>query len=96
LAWFFPRRRNARLVDRSRCRVGKESKRFRADASDPVTARSSLTTPSPQNASCAIFAISTSWAFAASRAPCKVGLGAFFPDFTLERGPDRVYVELIG
>ncbi len=84
----------------ARCQLGACLARFHVDASDPIGATHVL----PRDTDSLLEKrlqrdfrhLGTPWSIRRETIAVQVGAGAFFPDFTLERGRDRVYVEVIG
>jgi len=84
----------------ARCQIGSCPARFHVDASDPIGATHVL----PRDTDSLLekrlqrdFArLASPWSIRRETIAVQVGAGSFFPDFTLERGNRRVYVEIIG
>ncbi|HKQ69026.1 MAG TPA: DUF790 family protein [Polyangiaceae bacterium] len=82
------------------CWLGHRHLTFRANASDPIAATHVL----PRDTDSALEKrllrefrrLDAGWELRRETIAVQVGSGSFFPDFTLERGADRVYIEIIG
>jgi predicted nuclease of restriction endonuclease-like RecB superfamily len=79
--------------------LGKQTTRFRADASDPIVAplvSHPAESPLEKRLMRDFGALSTDWTLRRETDAVPVGNGTFFPDFTLHKGPHCVYIELVG
>jgi uncharacterized protein len=82
----------------AKCLLGAKMVRFHAGASDPITAP-----PLPEADNVVerrlvrdFRRIGSPWTIAPASDPLRTSGGTFFPDFVLERGIDRVLVEIVG
>ncbi|HMJ54921.1 MAG TPA: DUF790 family protein [Polyangiaceae bacterium] len=82
----------------AKCLMGVKMARFHADASDPIVAAApeDIDNPVERRLFTDFRRLGSPWSIAPATQPL-VGAGfTFFPDFVLERGTDRVLVEIIG
>jgi hypothetical protein len=82
----------------AKCLLGAKRARFEADALDPIVAGAVKETDNlvERRLFNDFRRLGSSWSIAHATAPLQGTGFTFFPDFTLDRGMDRVLIEIIG
>jgi predicted nuclease of restriction endonuclease-like RecB superfamily len=82
----------------AKCLLGTKMARFHADASDPIVAPPSqdIDNAVERRLSSDFRRLGSSWSLVRAMQPLRTNTSTFFPDFTLERGMDRVHIEIVG
>jgi predicted nuclease of restriction endonuclease-like RecB superfamily len=82
----------------AKCLMGAKLARFHAFASDPIAVAGieEVDNPIERRLVQDFHRLGSGWSIAPAKQPLRTRGATFFPDFTFERGTDRVLVEIIG